>query len=149
MRIIEDSPGRMVVLCHQTIWVALLPGFLAILIGAISVSQRHWSQLWAAVGIAAVGWFFISRDWLEVHRISRRVTLYSLKPFGLRTTDFRFDEIRDFAFEERGIHFRPVLATATGSFPLTTWYSEGSPRGYEDLRLRILVALDKLRPGLL
>ena len=149
MRIIEDSPERMVVLCHQTIWIAVFPGVVAILLGAISISQRQWLLLWAAAGFAAFGWFFIGRDWLEVHKISRRVTFYSLKPFGLRTTDFRFDEIRDFVFEESGINFRPALATSTGSFPLTAWYSQGSPSGYEHLRVRILVALDKLRPGLL
>ena len=149
MRIIEDSPHRMVVLCHQTIWIAVLPGMVAILVGAISISQRQWSLLWAAAGFAAFGWFFIGRDWLEVHKISGRVTCYSLKPFGLRMTNFRFDDIRDFVFEERGFNFRPALATSTGSFPLTAWYSQGSSRGYEQLRVRILVALDKLRPGLL
>jgi len=149
MRIIEDSPGRMVVLCHQTIWIAVFLGLVAILIGAISISQRHWLQLWAAAGFAAFGWFFIRRDWLEVHKVSRRVTFHSLKPFGLGATDFGFDDIKDFVFEERGTLFRPALATATGSFALTAWYSKGSPRGYEQLRVRILVALDKLRPGLL
>jgi hypothetical protein len=84
-----------------------------------------------------------------VHKISRRVTFHSLKPFRLATTDFRFDDIRDFVFEERGTYFRPALATSTGSFPLTAWYSEGSPLGYEHLRMRVLVALDKLRPDLL
>jgi hypothetical protein len=149
MRIIEDSPGRVVVLCHQTIWIAVLPGLAALLIGAISISQRHWSHLWAVAGFAAVAWFFIRRDWLEIHKISRHVTCYSLKPFGLGTTDFRFGDVRDFIFEERGSYFRPALATSSGSFPLTAWYSAGSPRGYEHLRVRILVALDKLRPGLL
>src|SRR5579859_5129220 len=116
MRIIEDSPERMVVLCHQTIWIAVFPGLVSILIGAISIGQRQWLLLWATAGFAAFGWFFIRKDWLQIHKISRRVSFYSLKPFGLGTTEFQFDDIRDFVFEERGVRFRPALTTSTGTF---------------------------------
>jgi hypothetical protein len=150
----------MVVVFQQTIWIALFPGLAAISTGAISIVQRQWLLLWAAAGFVAFGWFFIRRDWLEIGKLSRQVTVYSLKPFGLKTTDFTFEDIRDFvfeywfdstsslAFQERSTQFRPALVTSTGSFPLTAWFSHGSPRGYEPLRMRILVALEKLRPGL-
>ena len=149
MRITEDSPARTVVLWHQTIWIALLPGLIAIMMAAISISRRQWSLLWGAAGFAAFGWFFLRRDWLKIDKISRRLTFYCLRPFGVRTAHFEFDDIKDVIFEEKGISFRPALATSSGLVPLTEWYSQGSPRGQEGTRVRILTALGKLRPGFL
>lgn len=149
VRITEDSPARMVVLCNQTAWIAFLPGLVAILMAAISISQRHWALLWSTAGFALFGWFFIRRDRLEIQKISRRVTFYSLRPFGVRTTHFEFDDIKDVVFEGNGTYFRPALATSTGLFPLTAWWSQGSSRSQEQMRVRILIALGKLRPGIL
>ena len=66
----------------------------------------------------------------------------------MRTTDFEFDDIKDVIFVGQGVYFRPALATSTGVLPLTAWYSQGSSSGQEYVRVRILTALGKLRPGL-
>ena len=148
VRITEDSSERMVVVCHQTIWIALVPALMAIMMGAISISQRQWSLLWGTAGFAAFGWFFIRRDWLEIDKASRRLIFYCLRPFGVRTARFEFDDIKDVIFEQKGISFRPALMTSSGLIPLTAWYSQGSARGQEGTRVRILTALGKLRPDL-
>lgn len=149
VRITEDSPARMVVLCNQTVWIALLLGLVAILIAATSISQRHWTLLWSTAGFAVFGWFFIRRDRLEIQKISRRVTFYSLRPFGVRATHFEFDDIKDVVFEGNGTFFRPAFATSAGIFPLTAWWSQGSSRSQEQIRVRVLIALGKLRPSIL
>lgn len=119
------------------------------LIAVVSIVQRHWAMLWIAVGFAILGWLFITRDTLEIEKSLRRVTCRSLRPTGLRTTRFGFEDISDVIFETNGVYFRPALATASGLFQLTKWYSAGSPSGSEHVRLEILVALGKVRPGLI
>jgi hypothetical protein len=149
VKISEDSPARLIVVCHQTVWIAVLPGLMGILIAAIAISQGRLLLLWSAAGFVIFGWFFIRRDWLEIRKIDRRVAFFSLRPLGLQTTYFGFDDIKDVTFEVKGISFRPVLVTFSGMVPLTAWYSQGSPLGQENTRVRILIALGKVRSGLL
>lgn len=149
MRIIEDSPRRLIVPCHQTVWIAVAPGLLTVLIAVLSISQRHWSLLWSTIPLVALGWFFVNRDWLAVNKVSRRVTLYSMRPLGLRAKHFSFDEIKDVGFDANGLDLRPALITSTGVVPLSSWQPQGTPRIADHVRIKILVAMDKLRPELL
>ncbi len=138
----------MVIVCHQTIWIAAFVGVIVILLAVAGISQRQWSLLLAAAGFAVFGWFFVRRDWLEVDKSARQVTFKSFGPFGLRTTHFAYDDIKDLVFEGTGVYFRPALATSGGIVALTNWYSQGSPRGRERLRVRFLAVLGKLRADL-
>ena len=149
MRIVEDSPQRLV-LRDQSIWItAACAASSAFLLYELYINQRLGTQAAIVLLFAFFGFAFLRVSNIEFDKVSQVCILSKLSVFKRTRLTIRFADIADVKIDIEPLNTdsqrencRFSLATASSVIPLSDIYQPDIKR-YNEIRNTILEALGK------
>jgi hypothetical protein len=145
MRIVEDTPGRLV-LKDRTLWISFVCGPVALVLAAVTAIEPSWGPgIGAALCLFAAVVFFDSTD-LVMDRASRVCDLRRMTYGRTRRWSLPFDQVTDVRIEwgsstrAGGRTCRLVFVTGAETLPLTAALSSGEAR-HQVMQEKLLAVL--------
>jgi hypothetical protein len=142
MRIVEDSPGRLV-LRDRTLWVSIVCWAAALVITPFALARHEPTALISAALCAAFGVAFFRSSDVVFDKVARSCTIQRRDMWKLSRTVVPFDQIKNVLVQQMIDHdssnvatCRLSLATADSEIPLSSSYEPDLER-FETMRSRI------------